>query len=248
MADLARETASLHDTVTQAVERQLNGLSTGFEATTSSVADIWKQALAEHQRSSEALSNNLSTSLARFTETFEQRSAGLLEGVSTRLEATAGSVSEAWSVALSRQESVSGKMADDNQQALATAAATFEQHSASLLRTVGQSHADLQAELASRDEERLAAWTASLGLAPSELVHGCPVLPRWAFAGTTTTMLLVAAYLGQPLVLRGHHRIRIRVLDEIPAKQFEHLTVDALTERVRDLIDGELPAQFQAAR
>ena len=43
-------------------------------------------------------------------------------------------------------------------------------------------------------------------LAPSELVHGCPVLPRWAFAGTTTAMLLVAAYLGQPLVLRGHHQ------------------------------------------
>ena len=180
MADLARETASLHDTVTQAVERQLNGLSTGFEATTSSVADIWKQALAEHQRSSEALSNNLSTSLARFTETFEQRSAGLLEGVSTRLEATAGSVSEAWSVALSRQESVSAKMADDNQQALATAAATFEQHSASLLRTVGQSHADLQAELASRDEERLAAWTASLGAMAAALSR------EWEQAGTRT--------------------------------------------------------------
>ena len=180
MADLARETASLHDTVTQAVERQLNGLSTGFEATTSSVADIWKQALAEHQRSSEALSNNLSTSLARFTETFEQRSAGLLEGVSTRLEATAGSMSEAWSVALSRQESVSAKMADDNQQALATAAATFEQHSASLLRTVGQSHADLQAELASRDEERLAAWTASLGAMAAALSR------EWEQAGTRT--------------------------------------------------------------
>lgn len=180
MADLARETASLHDTVTRAVERQLNGLSTGFEATTSSVADIWKQALAEHQRSSEALSDNLRTSLARFTETFEQRSAGLLEGASTRLEATAGSMSEAWSVALSRQESVSGKMADHNQQALATAAATFEQHSASLLRTVGQSHADLQAELASRDEERLAAWTGSLGAMAAALSR------EWEQAGTRT--------------------------------------------------------------
>jgi hypothetical protein len=163
MAGLARETASLHDTVTHAVQRQLVGLSTGFEATTTTVADIWNKALAGHQRSSEALAQHLRISLDRFTETFEQRSAGLLGGVSARLEATAGSVSEAWNQALSRQERVSEKLADHNQHALAVATATFEQHSASLLRTVGQSHAHLQAELASRDQQRLATWTETLG-------------------------------------------------------------------------------------
>ena len=50
------------------------------------------------------------------------------------------------------------------------------------------------------------AWTRTLGLAPSERVEGCPVLPRWAFGGTTDMQLLTAAYLGQPLVLRGHHQ------------------------------------------
>ncbi|AXE94808.1 DUF802 domain-containing protein [Paraburkholderia terricola] len=163
MAGLARETAALHDTVTHAVERQLNGLSSGFEATTTTVADIWNKALAEHQRSSEALAGHLRASLDRFTETFEQRSAGLLDGVSARLEATAGDVSQAWNAALSRQESAGEKLAAQNQQALAAAAATFEQHSAALLRTVGESHADLQSALASRDEQRLAAWTESLG-------------------------------------------------------------------------------------
>jgi hypothetical protein len=49
-------------------------------------------------------------------------------------------------------------------------------------------------------------WTRSLGIAPTERVEGCPVLPRWAFAGTTDAILLTAAYLGQPLVLRGHHQ------------------------------------------
>ncbi|GAG46579.1 unnamed protein product, partial [marine sediment metagenome] len=38
----------------------------------------------------------------------------------------------------------------DNRAALAAAAATFEQHSAALLRTLDQSHADLQAALAAR--------------------------------------------------------------------------------------------------
>lgn len=50
------------------------------------------------------------------------------------------------------------------------------------------------------------AWTRTLGFAPSERVEGCPVLPRWAFSGTTDMQLLTAAYLGQPLVLRGHHQ------------------------------------------
>ncbi|WP_429314827.1 DUF802 domain-containing protein [Paraburkholderia sp. GAS448] len=163
MAGLARETASLHDTVTHAVQRHLDGLSTGFEATTTTVADIWNQALAGHQRSSEALAGHLRASLDQFTETFEQRSAGLLDGVSAQLEATAGSVSDAWNDALSRQEHVNEKLADRNQHALAAAAATFEQHSASLLRTVGQSHADWQTELASQDQRRLAAWTGTLG-------------------------------------------------------------------------------------
>jgi len=163
MAALARETASLHGTVTHAVQRQLDGLSSGFEATAVTVADVWSQALAGHQRSSEALAQHLRTSLDRFTETFEQRSAGLLEGVSARLEATAGDVSEAWNDVLARQERVNEKLAGHNQQALAAVAATFEQHSASLLGTVGQSHTDLLVELAARDQQRLAAWTETLG-------------------------------------------------------------------------------------
>jgi hypothetical protein len=180
MAGLARETASLHDTVTHAVQRQLDGLTTGFEATTTTVSDIWNQALAGHQRSSEELALHLRTSLDRFTETFEQRSAGLLDGVSARLDATAGSVSEAWNQALSQQERVGEKLAGHNQQALVAAAATFEQHSASLLRTVGQSHADLQAELALRDQQRLAVWTETLGSMAATLSS------EWEQTGTRT--------------------------------------------------------------
>jgi len=180
MAGLARETASFHNTVTHAVQRQLDGLTTGFEAATTTVAGIWNQALEKHQQSSEALSENLRSSLDRFTDTFEQRSAGLLEGVSARLDATAGSVSEAWNEALSRQTSASEKLASHNQQALTVAAATFEQHSASLLRTVDQSHADLQAELVSRDEQRLAAWAETLGSMSATLSR------EWEQAGTRT--------------------------------------------------------------
>ncbi|SFS15184.1 protein of unknown function [Dyella sp. OK004] len=163
MAGLARETTSLHDTVTHAVQRQLDGLSGGFETSTATVAAIWNQALTAQQQSNEVLANNLRSALDQFTNTFEQRSISLLEGVFTRLDTTAGSVADAWKHALTQQDGVNEKLAAHNQQALTAAAASFEQHSASLVRTVDQSHADLQAALASQDQQRLAAWTETLG-------------------------------------------------------------------------------------
>ena len=163
MAGLARETASLHDTVTYAVQRQLEGLSTGLETTTTTMAVIWNDALAEQQRSNEALVQDMRSSLQRYTETFEQRSAGLLEGVAACLDATAGHAASAWNNALSRQEAVNEDLAARNQQALTMAAATFEEHATSLVCSVHQSHADLQAVLESRDQERLTTWTDAFG-------------------------------------------------------------------------------------
>ncbi|OJB26699.1 chemotaxis protein [Burkholderia ubonensis] len=162
MAGLAREMTVLRDAVTHAVERQLDGLSSGFEATTANVAGIWNRALDEHRRSSEAAAGHLHAALGQFTDTFAQRSTDLLDGVATRLEATEQRMADGWQRALARQEQVGETLAGHNARALEAAAATFEQHSASLLRTIGESHASLQGELASRDEQRLAAWRESL--------------------------------------------------------------------------------------
>jgi hypothetical protein len=60
-------------------------------------------------------------------------------------------------------------------------------------------------------------WTRTLGFLPSEIVEGCPVLPRWGLTGDVKTTLLIAAYLGQPMILRGHHqdlKHGMEVLDE----------------------------------
>ncbi|OJA46436.1 DUF802 domain-containing protein [Burkholderia ubonensis] len=162
MAGLAREMTVLRDAVTHAVERQLDGLSSGFEATTANVAGIWNRALDEHRRSSEAAAGHLHAALGQFTDTFAQRSTDLLDGVATRLEATEQRMADGWQHALARQEQVGETLAGHNARALEAAAATFEQHSASLLRTIGESHTSLQGELASRDEQRLAAWRESL--------------------------------------------------------------------------------------
>jgi hypothetical protein len=180
MAGIARETASLHGTVAHTVQQQLEGLSSRFEATTATVADTWKAALAEHQRSNEALAGDLRISQERFAETFEQRSASLVESVSARLESTVGSVSDTWGSALAEHQRASEKLSGDTQQSLAAAAATFEQHSASLLRTVDQAHASLQTDMASRDEQRLSAWTEALSSMAASLQQ------EWQQAGANT--------------------------------------------------------------
>jgi polyhydroxyalkanoate synthesis regulator phasin len=162
MAGIARETASLHGSIAQTVQQQLEGLSSRFEASTGRVADTWQGALAAHQRTSEALSSDLRGSLEGFAQSFEQRSTALVDGVSTQLETTVGKVSETWQQALARHQETSDRLSGDAQQALSAAATAFEAHAASLLRTVGDAQGELQAALAARDEQRLAAWTESL--------------------------------------------------------------------------------------
>ncbi|WP_454711775.1 DUF802 domain-containing protein [Cupriavidus nantongensis] len=163
MAGLAREATALRDTVTHAVQQHLDGVSSRFESATAGVADTWHQALAGQQRTSEALAADLRTSLDGFTQTFEQRSAGLLDHVASRLDAVAASTADAWREALSQQQQAGEKLAGDNQQALAAAAAAFGEHAAALVHTVDASHASLQTQLAAHDAQRLSAWADTLG-------------------------------------------------------------------------------------
>ncbi len=180
MAGLAREAASLQETVTHAVQRQLDGLSSGFETTAANVGDTWNRALDAHRQSNEALAEHWRTSLDRLTDTFDHRSAGLLEGVAARLDTTASRMSQAWTEALSQQDQTHAQLTGHHQRALEAATATFEQHAVTLQRTLHQSHADLQAGLASRDEQRLAAWTDTLGSMATTLSQ------QWDQAGART--------------------------------------------------------------
>ncbi|WAS56565.1 DUF802 domain-containing protein [Burkholderia ambifaria] len=162
MTGLAQEMAALRDTVTGAVQRQLDGLTDGFEKTTENVTAVWHRALDEQRRTGDAVAQQLQTTLGQFTDTFAQRSTDLLDGVATRLESTESRLSDAWRDALARQEQVGETLAGQHAQALGDAAATFERHSGAVLAAMRESHAGLQTQLAARDEERLSVWNASL--------------------------------------------------------------------------------------
>jgi hypothetical protein len=197
LAAIATETGALHASLAATAQRQVDQLSTRLEGTATGLADTWHSALAHQERSNQGLSQDLHGTLERFAQTFEQRSAALIEslsgrtaqdqlatatalqdmarqtaaaqqaviaaaatqldGLSTRLDDTAQRVADTWQQALAQHERASEQAAQQTGQALTTAAGAFEQHSAALLRTVQQSHADLQAEAAAREQQRLAA-------------------------------------------------------------------------------------------
>lgn len=180
MAGLAREATSLQEAVTQAVQRQLEGVSSRLETTTASVADLWGNALREHQRSSEALAGRMGASVDRLVETFEQRSGAWVDSVSARLEGTAAQLSGAWNEGLAQQARTQAELANQHQRALEQAAATFEQHAASLLQAVDRSHATWQTQLEARDQQRLAAWADTLGATATTLGQA------WEQAGADT--------------------------------------------------------------
>ncbi|UKE74193.1 DUF802 domain-containing protein [Xanthomonas graminis] len=156
---LARETATLHENVGQAVQRQLDGLSSGFERAAARAAQAWDAALAGQRDTNQALVQDLRSALQGFGDSFAMRSNGVLDAVSARLDATADGAKQAWNAALSRQEEINAQLAARNAQALDAAAATLEQRAAALVAAMQHSHAQLQDALQTRDQARLATWT-----------------------------------------------------------------------------------------
>jgi hypothetical protein len=100
-----------------------------------------------------------------------------LEELSGRFERTATQASASWSEALGRHEQSSISMGCETQVALAATVGHFEQTSASLLASVGASHAALQEASAAQDLQRLNALTEAVESMASSLQTG------WQAAG-----------------------------------------------------------------
>ncbi|WDS37767.1 DUF802 domain-containing protein [Pseudoxanthomonas sp.] len=155
----------LRDTLaafTGAFEQRSTALVDGVATRMDATHARWSEAQADHQRVNAAQASDLREALVAFGQTFEQRSAALVDSVATRLDANADTTANAWNDALSRQQAGNDALAARNQQALDAAAATFETHAAALVGKMQQSHEALQAALEARDVQRLQAWTLSL--------------------------------------------------------------------------------------
>jgi len=183
LAGLARESAAMQTTVSDAVQRQLDGLSAGFEAATTAATASWASVLAHQQQANTTLTAEVQTLATRLANTFEQQSSALVDAVSLRLEANATALADRWEQVLVRQDATHAGIAERNEQALAMATGGIERHADALLQAMERSHAGLQQALAAQDEQRLAAWAERLSAMSASLQA------QWEQAGTQTARL-----------------------------------------------------------
>ena len=84
---IAEQGVALHGRVADSVQAQLDGLIARFGGAADGVTETWTQALASHERSSQAVAAELQRALQSFAETFAQRSAALVDQVGASLTA-----------------------------------------------------------------------------------------------------------------------------------------------------------------
>ena len=112
LAGIARETSALHAALAGTMQGQLDQLSTRFEASTASVAEAWQALLARHERTGQALTATLGASHERFAQTFEQRSAALLDDVAQRHAGWQGEMAAAFADMARATAAAQQRMAD----------------------------------------------------------------------------------------------------------------------------------------
>ncbi len=167
MTGIALEAKLMHQRLVDTTQTQLEGLSSRWGATASTVADSWSAALAEQQRTSAALVSGLGLSLDAFGTRFEQRSQDLLlaqkqayaalqaEQASQdgqRLQAWRGTL-EAMATGLQQQWHDTGAKTLARQQDIcSTLASTAQQISEQARTSASQTLGDITHLLASSEE------------------------------------------------------------------------------------------------
>jgi hypothetical protein len=81
MAEVSASSQRLHQQATEAAQAQLSGLSARLDTTAATLSQAFSEALQRHGAGGDALLADLREALAEFTQTFAQRSAGLLGAV-----------------------------------------------------------------------------------------------------------------------------------------------------------------------
>ncbi|MFM0322558.1 DUF802 domain-containing protein [Caballeronia glebae] len=185
MDGIAREVTALHGSVEQAVARQLEGLSSGFEASSAKVADIWNASLSKHAQSNAALVGEMSGSLDRFAQTFDQRATNLVEGVSAQMDRVSGALESS----VAKHEQSRDALVTRMDASLERFAETFDTRSSGLIGDVSArldtatssmsqawsdalaQHARANEQAAAQNQNALTTATASFGQHAAALVQ-----------------------------------------------------------------------------
>ena len=110
----------------------------------------------------EAAMTAISQDAKRMHERMVETTQAQLDGLSSRLGASASAVADRWASALAQQEQGNATMVTSLGRTLDAFGANFEQRSQALLLAVNEAYSALQAEQASHESQSLQAWRESL--------------------------------------------------------------------------------------
>lgn len=151
MAGIANETRGLHDKLFGTVHSQLEGITSQFAQTVSTVSATWTQALSHHEQATASQHQQLNTALTAYADTFDQRSAALLATVETTqtklqadaaqqhaqlVETTAASQQQLAGTLVSQFDGITARL----DQAVSQVASTFDERTQTLLTSIDASH------------------------------------------------------------------------------------------------------------
>ena len=128
----------------------------------------------------EATMTGLAQEAARLHERMISTTQTHLEALSTRMGASANIMAQSWAVALAQQDNSNDKLLTRVGESLHAFSETFEQRSASLVTSVGESFASSQANQAAGHQQQMATWTQSLESIAATLQR------EWTVAGAQT--------------------------------------------------------------
>ncbi|VVD68988.1 hypothetical protein PCA20602_00517 [Pandoraea capi] len=134
------------------------------------VAKTWEASLVTQQRSHDALAERLDSALTQFAQTFETRSAKLVDDIAVRLETTTGQVSTAhagiaqtWETSLTTQQQTNDALAKALSATLAQFTDSFQTRSAGLLADVTTRLDNATGSIATAQTTVAEAWQQALG-------------------------------------------------------------------------------------
>ncbi|MGY0633354.1 DUF802 domain-containing protein [Luteimonas sp. A478] len=162
LADMSRQTASVHEQVTASAREHLQALSAELTASTTRMSQGWEQALSAQAVANQTQAAALGQALQAFEAGFSRRADELLERIGERMQAITDGTAAGWEQALTAQQAGQEALVTRQQQALDSTVEGFASHAGTLVAGVGEAHEKLQQTLAERDEQRLATWRDSL--------------------------------------------------------------------------------------
>lgn len=147
MQTLAQESTAWRESISQAMQQQLDHLSARLEQTSATLAEQWRSALAEQQQANQALNQALGGTLREAADT---------------LQGSASQTAQSWSQALAQQQQSNQTLQQTLQGTLEQFASGFDARTSTLVGTVSSQLNDSTTQIAAATAAMTGHWRQAL--------------------------------------------------------------------------------------